>query len=128
AEWSQRITDMRTRSLLTICVALLVAGFAFWPTVWRYSALGSGTGALPVRTNRITGVVELMIPGRGWVRQGAEHEKPAGLEVLPDSDRARITGTASFKYDNSFDASLYNGSQWEVFEVEYRIAPRLSKN
>jgi hypothetical protein len=112
---------MRAKHLAIVCVTILIAAAVFWPTIWRYGEYGAGANSLPMRTNRLTGEAQLMMPNLGWVSQTPE-EPPGDLVALPDSDLVRVTGTAGFKYETSFEALVYNGSPWHIYQIEYEIA------
>ena len=61
----------------------------------------------------------------GWQTLG--FETPRDLAPLPADEVAKITGTGQFKSGKAFDVKLYNGSSWDVYEVEYEISAEGAK-
>jgi hypothetical protein len=103
-----------------LALAILIGSVVFWPTLWRYDKFGSGDSAIPMRTHRLTGSSELFFPGSGWVRQ---QEGETAVQLLPPDAIKQLTGNGGI-LAGSFDASIYNGSNWEIREIQYRISTK----
>lgn len=56
-----------------LAVACLMIGIFFWPTLYRYDQLTSGTKTVPVRINRVTGNAQFLTI-YGWRHVGSQLE------------------------------------------------------
>ena len=121
---------MRRVNVLVVCVTVLIIGFVFWPTMYRYDRLTGGNVSVPMRTNRITGVTQVFWQGdwRTTGSQAASGSAGAEDQRLPATEQALLTGEGSFGYSGrgyqttGFGVSLYNGSAWIVNRVVLRVS------
>jgi hypothetical protein len=114
---------MRTRNLTVVCVALLIAGIFFWPTIYRYEK----TSSTLIRINRLTGYTAYFA-GNRWIGEQEPIASPTPKEVLPLSlgYLRQVTGTASLTRHQTlnlqmFSGDLYNGSDWTVSRVVFLV-------
>lgn len=108
---------MRIRSLLVVASLAFAFALIFWPGLYRYDVLKMGDNSIPVRTNRLTGQGE-MFDGGAWHGDPPEGEQPS--TNLPSGELRKLSGKA-YLHGSSFYAEVYNGSEWTVTEIEYRI-------
>jgi hypothetical protein len=107
---------MSTKNLTILCLTALLFASVFWPGIYKYDHVSYPGGlSLPVRVNRLTGATAQFSQGQ-WQTVVAEVEPSA----LPPEELKKLTGTGDLN-GSSFSFTLYNGSRWEVEEVEIEL-------
>ncbi len=114
---------MNNKTMLVVCVTVILCGILFWPTIYNYDHMVIGHNTYPVRMNRITGYTEYYLVGK-WVSEESQKPVPTREEVLPPEEQAKVTGNAGFNSDgNSFEGEIYNGSSnWTIASLIIRVA------
>ena len=79
--------------------------------MYRYDTVELGSNKLLMRTNRIT--------GNSQITFGSGDKTKA--KILPSEELVKVTGTASVGYANTFTCDLYNGSNWTIAKVIFRL-------
>jgi hypothetical protein len=102
-------------------VFLVLFAWLVWPTPYRYDheTIRSGQYArtVPIRINRLSGVTEVF-GTNGWYRPSST---PLFL-IIPPDELSKIIAKASFDSgSNALTGSVYNGSQWTVTDLTFRI-------
>lgn len=116
---------MRTGPVAVICATVLVAGFTFSPTIYRYDRLGGRGGvSVPIRINRLTGRAERYPWDGGDPSASSEATSTAEAETLPDTERTKIEGSAELDRWGFFSGTLYNGSHWTVERIIFRVVAK----
>ena len=110
---------MQMRNLVIVCVALFAAGLVFWPILYRYDHLGSGSGTVPLRINRLTGHTQLFV-GRRWV---GESDSPK-TKTIPASELSKVTGNAGLGGNGYFSGRIYNGSNYVLRELDISVTAK----
>lgn len=114
---------------LAVAVAAVFA-VTVWPTRYRMDHMSiRRIGLQPVRTDRFTGETEALYPS-GWEPLQSvdkpHNAAPAAREMnLPSDQLARITGRGGIKGSPdyaTFEASMYNGSDWRITELRVSLA------
>lgn len=76
---------MNTKNIIVICIALILIGLLFWPTLYRYEHMIVNGTTLPVKIFRLTGSAEVLY-GSEWV----SHEKHES-KIIPEKERKKIS-------------------------------------
>jgi len=108
---------MRATNLIItiiICVTLLIIGFFFWPTPYRYDLVKSGVNTYPLRIHRLTGDVEIFLyrPGK-WIPLKRKEPK---IKKIPEKELSKITGVVLLE-NGYLKGKLYNGTNWTVTKI-----------
>ena len=118
-----------SRASIQLAITFGCMGFLalVWPTIYSYDHLQFGENRLPVRTHRISGSTEMLLPYKGWIAAAADSavaEDSTKLATLPVEELAAVDGTLEIR-DGQLTCKMYNGSKWRVQElvVEVRIVP-----
>lgn len=99
------------------CIVILIGLAIFvWPTRYRYDHVIMEQNDLPVRTDRLSGKTELLVPS-GWRTLGNTSESQKPPTDLPPDQVARLTGQASTPVTDWLEVHIYNGSGWKVSEI-----------
>jgi len=109
---------MKTRNLLIVCAALIIAGVLFWPTIYRYEKIDIQGLSTILRINRVTGYTEYYVLGN-WVPERVK-KKQRKSEPLPSAERSLLIAKASLG-SSMFNGEIYNGSDWTVTSVTFRV-------
>jgi len=121
---------------------LLLVGFLFWPTIYRYEEetieMGNTRISYLLRINRITGITERLL-GKEWelINEGngkSELPKPIGTkpkdekfkadhEGLPREALVKLEAIGGFSHIGpSFLGRIYNGNaEWMINELTFRL-------
>lgn len=105
--------------IIVMCLFLFAIGIIFWPTIYRYDEATISKKIFTVRFNRITGQTEYFIEGKWQWKKPKNKTEP---EVIPYDECKKITGYASIS-DGHFNATIYNGSRWDITSIVYRLKP-----
>ncbi len=101
-----------------ILLFILVAGIVFWPTLYRYDYERFNGNQVPVKINRLTGNVELLIKGI-WL--SAEDSKQFMPQIVPKDIESKVDGVASLSAGN-FSGDIYNGSDWVISDIVVSVS------
>ena len=108
---------MRATNLIItiiICVTLLIIGFFFWPTPYRYDLVKSGFATYPLRIHRLTGNVEVFFYKAGkWIPLKRKEPK---IKKIPEKELSKITGVVLLE-NGYLKGKLYNGTNWTVTKI-----------
>lgn len=120
---------MKPVNMAIICLAILIAGILFWPTLYRYEKTTEfiqlrdykKEDTVITRINRLTGHTEIFEGGK-WIseKKASERAQEERLKNLPLSDLTKLPGNA-YLGDGEFKGRIYNGSDWTVEEVVFRV-------
>jgi hypothetical protein len=103
---------------LGLASALIIAvGIPFWPK-YRYEHLGRTL----VRIHRVTGETAILVGGT-W-KTPETPEQPRKAQSFSWEAQSKVTGNASLSGFGSFSGSLYNGSDWTVTRVLFRVVAK----
>jgi hypothetical protein len=103
--------------IASLGITLFVAFALFvWPTIYRYDHMRLGTSDYPVRTNRLNGKAEVLLPG-GWHTPGEESEPAVKSRPLPGEEVAKLQGEPQITNYGWMEFHVYNGSNWDVSEI-----------
>ena len=99
-----------------------------WPTQFRYDHTNIQGRRLPVRINRFSGETKVLTED-GWVYPQSLKSKEQTVPTLRELDLGvlfKIEGRAGINSNASigratFNASLYNGSDWEINELTVEL-------
>jgi len=98
--------------ILISCIFLLIFAILFWPTIYRYDDIKVLDNKLVQRTNRLTGESKIIT---------SFGNNDININKLPFEEVAKIEGTASVGYANTFTCDLYNGSNWTIKNVVIKL-------
>ena len=121
---------MKRKNLIIVCICicatLLIAGVLFWPTLYRYDKTTYGGHSILIRINRLTGYTERFIGGKWYPERGHEKKEKKKKEIqrLPANEQAKITGKAGLTKSGLFGAQIYNGSDWTVWQLIFRVVAK----
>jgi hypothetical protein len=109
----------RTYTLEFVSLLLFVAVFALawliWPTPYRYDHMREDDEDHPVRTNRVTGRVEILADN-GWEPLGDSGQTIPPSFDLPTVDLSDLTGSSALQ-SGILRCNIYNGSHWSLNEI-----------
>jgi hypothetical protein len=100
-----------------LCTVILIGLAVFvWPTRYRYDHMKMRENDLPVRTDRLSGKTEWLVP-QGWRTLGNTDENQKPPTELPTEQVARLTGQAAITDIGWIEVHVYNGSNWTASEI-----------
>ena len=120
--------------LILVVVGLGVFGLTVWPTQWRYDQITEGRRWTQLRTNRVTGTVEILSES-GWVRTAAAKGEKVPGDLLPPQEFSKLVvncGIEARVHGGIDDAGLIktvavtvtNGSKWIVTSINVSLDVR----
>jgi hypothetical protein len=112
---------MKTRNLLIVCVAVILSGVLFWPTLYRYEKMDFQGLSTLVRINRLTGNTEYYMLGQ-WVPEKPQKKEKAS-QPLPSVEKSLVIGKATLD-GRMFNGEIYNGSDWTLTSVTFRVVAK----
>jgi len=101
-----------TKITTILCIFLLIFAILIWPTIYRYDIIQVFDNKLLQRTNRIT--------GESTITSTLNNTNLESIR-LPLDAIAKIEGTASVGYANTFTCELYNGSDWIITSLVLKL-------
>lgn len=118
-----RRTTLTTLSGIAILFIISLCAFFIWPTRYRYDHVSAPGYSGPIRIDRLTGKVEQVQPGVGWISAGRAQalstSRPTDEENLPKSElnkislqRCRASQSSAF-----LACEIYNGSAYRISEI-----------
>jgi hypothetical protein len=107
----------RRISLVLLLAGVLVLGWFVWPTRYSYDHLPLNKSVYSVRTDRFTGLTEMLTPG-GWVEIGGQPSNAS--RDLPTAEVSKLTATATWRGD-IIELDIYNGTSYQVTEVTANV-------
>jgi hypothetical protein len=122
---------MNTRFVLIISISVLLFGFLFWPTLYRYDTMKLGDNSVPLRVNRFTGSAQYASAGK-WI--SLQDQATEGKEsLIPSSEQSKIVNDITWmdvtgspnSLHNTLSIEGYNGSSWRITKLRFRV---VSKN
>lgn len=108
---------------LLIAIIAMIFCLTVWPTIYRYDQIRPTEGVTyPVRMNRISGYTEMFIGSkwRGEAKRQIRNESRKACEI-PQTELSSLTGHGGFNDRGRFSASIYNGTEWVITGITFRI-------